>query len=362
MAMTEKRKTKSNQLADIMRMQIVSGQILPGSQLESIAKLAKRHETTIATVSKAMDMLERNGLIKRYAGKGVFAAQSYPCRVAVVFDISDEQPDYVLSPIFCKFARRRFQAEGWSYQEFFNVSDAESAAGFIHKASENAFDLILVCSRYIASKASAIFKNSQALIIGLYDYVGVENSMTYNVRQFVSSAVKLLNHHNVSDIMLLCNNRTETWRKIKNRPVAGYQEGLQSISRLYDPVNVQKQELSCMGGFQGANELFKRRKGSLMGIISVDSLMTLGIFQALIYNKLRIPEDVIVVSHANPECQITAPCLPVIYYVTPIEQQIEEIISMMRKYQKTGLRNFGDREIELVKHSEALEKCLFMAS
>ncbi len=360
--MTEKRKNKSSQLADILRMQIVSGQILPGSQLEPIAKLAKRHETTIATVSKAMDTLERNGLIKRYAGKGVFAAQSYPCRVAVVFDIQDGQPDYVFSPIFCKFARRRFQAEGWSYQEFFNVSDAESAAEFIHKATENAFDLILVSSRYIASKANSIFKNSQALIIGLYDYIGLENSVVYNTQQFVASAVKLLNNYKVSDIMLLCSNQSEDWRKFKNRPVSGYREGLQSIGKLCDPANIQKQDLSSMGGFLGANELLKRRKDRLFGIICVDSLMTMGIFQALIHNNLRIPEDVLVVSHANPDCQIAGPCLPVVYYMTPIEQQIELIISLTRKYLETGLRNFGDRMIELTEHSESLEKYLFIAS
>jgi DNA-binding LacI/PurR family transcriptional regulator len=180
----------------------------------------------------------------------------------------------------------------------------------------------------------------------------------YNIRQFVSSAVKLLARYKVSDITLLCSDRPEDWRKFPNSPILGYQEGLKSINRLSAPDNIQKQELSIMGGFQGTTELLKRKKNCTFGIICLDSLMTMGLFQALMSQNLRMPEDVMVVSHANPDCQLAIPCLPVIYYITPVDKQLDLIISMAHKYLKTGMRNFGDKIIDITAHPEPIEKYL----
>ncbi len=63
------RQNKSNELTEMLRHQITSGQLQVNEQLEAISKLAKRHGTTVATVSKALTNLEQSGYVERFPGK-----------------------------------------------------------------------------------------------------------------------------------------------------------------------------------------------------------------------------------------------------------------------------------------------------
>ena len=78
--------SKSRDLANLMKFQILSGKYRPGSQLPSVNALALQHDTTLATVTKALDYLEQQGLIDRLAGKGVFICEKFQVRIAVVID------------------------------------------------------------------------------------------------------------------------------------------------------------------------------------------------------------------------------------------------------------------------------------
>ena len=52
-----RRQSKSNELTELLKYQITSGKLKAGDQLEAIVKLAKRHNTTIVTVSKAQKIV-----------------------------------------------------------------------------------------------------------------------------------------------------------------------------------------------------------------------------------------------------------------------------------------------------------------
>ena len=66
---TMARYNKSNELAELLRHRITSGRLQVNEQLEAISKLAKRHKTTVATVSKALTNLEHAGYVERFPGK-----------------------------------------------------------------------------------------------------------------------------------------------------------------------------------------------------------------------------------------------------------------------------------------------------
>ena len=62
-------------LAEMLRRQIVGGQLVPGDRLPSFSEFRAQHGVTISTVEKVFATLERDGLIERFRGKGVFVAQ-----------------------------------------------------------------------------------------------------------------------------------------------------------------------------------------------------------------------------------------------------------------------------------------------
>jgi DNA-binding GntR family transcriptional regulator len=65
----------SRQLAAIIRAQIESGELPPGSQLPSIVKLAEKYELASATVNKAIRLLKSEGLVFGVSGHGTFVAE-----------------------------------------------------------------------------------------------------------------------------------------------------------------------------------------------------------------------------------------------------------------------------------------------
>jgi GntR family transcriptional regulator len=65
---------ESRQLAALLRTQIETGELPPGTRLPSILSLAGEHGVASATVVKALKILKDEGLIESVAGYGTFVA------------------------------------------------------------------------------------------------------------------------------------------------------------------------------------------------------------------------------------------------------------------------------------------------
>ena len=61
------------EVAELLRRQILSGTIKAGDKLPALNELAEKFGVARMTIRQAMDALEDEGLIERYAGKGTFA-------------------------------------------------------------------------------------------------------------------------------------------------------------------------------------------------------------------------------------------------------------------------------------------------
>ena len=61
------------QIMQQIRLQIVTGQLEPGQQLESVSNLSSRLVINPMTVSKAYGLLVKEGIVERRPGVGIFA-------------------------------------------------------------------------------------------------------------------------------------------------------------------------------------------------------------------------------------------------------------------------------------------------
>jgi GntR family transcriptional regulator len=66
------------QLADILRAQIESGELSAGRVMPSENTLSQQHGLARGTVVKALDALEREGLVERIQGRGTFVRRDSP--------------------------------------------------------------------------------------------------------------------------------------------------------------------------------------------------------------------------------------------------------------------------------------------
>jgi DNA-binding GntR family transcriptional regulator len=65
-------------LADILRAQIESGELPAGRIVPSENTLSQQHGLARGTVVKALDALEREGLVERIQGRGTFVRRDGP--------------------------------------------------------------------------------------------------------------------------------------------------------------------------------------------------------------------------------------------------------------------------------------------
>jgi GntR family transcriptional regulator len=62
------------QLADLLRARIESGELAPGEKLPSTVSLSQEHDLAPVTVRKAITQLQREGLVESRTGWGTFVA------------------------------------------------------------------------------------------------------------------------------------------------------------------------------------------------------------------------------------------------------------------------------------------------
>ncbi len=63
------------QVMDQIKLQVTTGQLEAGQQLESVANLSQRLKVNPMTISKAYGFLVEEGLVERRRGVGIFVAQ-----------------------------------------------------------------------------------------------------------------------------------------------------------------------------------------------------------------------------------------------------------------------------------------------
>ena len=64
------------QIASVIRATVFRGKYVPGQQMPPIRTLAEREECNLATVPKALKVLEKQGVIVSRGSKGYFVTES----------------------------------------------------------------------------------------------------------------------------------------------------------------------------------------------------------------------------------------------------------------------------------------------
>ena len=331
------RQNKSNELAEMLRYRIISGMLKPGEQLDAIPRLAKRYETTIATVSKALERLEQSGYVERVSRKGVFVCQKQTCRLALVLDsaFSSDFDSISFLPILLNELERKCREENWSYEFFFSVNDKPSARNFLLKLGQNAFDVVLVCSRWLAENAMEIFRDKPIFPIGMYPYKDMDFTVAFDLYRMVYDAVLELDRRGCRKIALIDCDRNQSWSKIPDAAVRGYADALKCIGQLRNPKLHLQVPMSQQGGCDAFFKLIKENDLCRpFGVICIDSIITQGLIQTVLSSGLRISEDVIIATHANRGCGAAQFTVPIIRYEYAINVHLDRIAEFIKQHSK----------------------------
>lgn len=95
---SSKEKSKYQRLTESLREQIQSGRLQPEDRLPSFSEMRAQHGATPTTVERVYSLLERDGLVKREKGRGVFVATPAQLPANGVIGIVGLQNSYTLHP------------------------------------------------------------------------------------------------------------------------------------------------------------------------------------------------------------------------------------------------------------------------
>ena len=350
--------SKSRDLANLMKFQILSGKYRPGSQLPSVNALALQHDTTLATVTKALDYLEQQGLIDRLAGKGVFIREKFQVRIAVVIDnlfACDALPNAFL-PVALQEIDRKCREYGWALELFFNVKNAGSAREFKTKVKNNAFDVVFVDSLYIAEHYDEIFADISVLTIGLYGYKQLNSWLSFGTGKFICDAVFELDRLGCREIVLLDIDRDLDWMHLGDVSLVNiYRDAMLRVGRNRENMHEYRVDISPQGGRNVFLQMIKDGlgKNGPLGVISRDSVITDGVIVTAMLYGLKLPTDLVIASTDNRGHLANLPSVPMIAYYNEIGLHMDRIFADIDRYMQGGIPPCGADSIEPVKEFTA---------
>lgn len=351
-------RSKSKELAENLKIQISSGVLRAGEQLDSIVCLAERHATTVATVSKAMDFLEQAGLVNRIPGKGIFVRQKKTCRIAVVLDrcFAYSTSAYSSLHVMLQEIDSQCRERDWAYELFPNVVDADSVQGFRGRLKQGCFDAVFIGSLYVAQNFDDIFCDQMVFTVGLYNYKELSYTVAFDTYRMVHEAALELHRLGCGEIALCDNDVPMEWSSSPDMTRRGFVDAMKRIGKLSGDILYRQIKISQQAGYEALKELWEKCEKPPLGVISNDSLKTLGMLQAVLSLGLRIPEDVIIATHANQGCESAQFAAPVIKFSNPIKEQFKTVFCRIQDFLQGEPPPFGTELAEPIKETGLLRK------
>ncbi len=291
-------KGKSLAIAQEFRRKILRGEMMPGDKFDAVPVLASRFKTSVATISKVFDILSTEGLVNRINGSGIFVNQPVATRLAVVFDSQAENGAFAQKSMFMVAFIRECRKSKIGYTVFDFVDSEADCERVQHALNASVFDGIIISSRAFALNYRKYMKNISIPAIGLYDYKGMENTISFSF-DWINDAVKSLKGQGCRRIaMFSLITNDAAWRK----------EGGQSFGGVFASAcktrRIKGQEYclphSPHEAFKACSDfLDKANPDGQIGILVTDSILTYGVLSAVLQRGLMPCVNLPFITHSN---------------------------------------------------------------
>ena len=308
---------KSQLLLHDLRERILSGELPEKYRFETLPRLAARLKTTVATLDKVFTVLQREGLVTRINGKGIFVAGKRGRHSVLIFDRNAEGGAYGHKSFFVQTFREECKKRNIRLTVFENVDSEPDCLDIRKFLLDNPCDVIGLASRTFSEGLDRFLRDLPVPVIGLYRYIALNRSVTYS-RDWLPEAFGRLRHCSCNSIALISGDTGSAgWESdlsYDERALAG---------KLADKEDIYLCPIQPREGYQATLDYLNKNPSLPCGIISTDSILTLGIISAILQKGLRVMRDVILISHINRGSILAEFPIPVWNIVCNIADQAE---------------------------------------
>ncbi len=287
------------QVADALRGQITA-KYTPGLKLESETNLAKRFSVSVVTIREALSALAQEGLVQREHGRGTFVADwrsSQSIGILFAQDIALQQnSDFVL-----RVAQelRQILEEANCETRLYMIPAASGGAAadvscpvLTRDVEEN--QLAAVAAINVVASPHWLAPLQQQNI----PVVGSRKGFTYCVRhdhqRMISDGVKYLVKRGCKKIVLMS---WDEYRSFTECFIRELQIAHLPVHQGWIRNNLLPKSLGV--GWQEFREIWSAASDKPDGLLISDDQLCAGAVKAIEEVDVRIPEELIIISHAN---------------------------------------------------------------
>ena len=336
-------KGKNLRIAQDLKERILSGGYPVGSKLESLSALTKQFKTTVVTMSRALDILENEGLIDRVNGLGIFVKQQVKYRFAVVFDSKAEMGLFAHKAVFMKYFIDYCHNNGSEYKVFEDIDTVRDCNRVRKFLRENSFNAVLISSRAFAAGVAKYLHGIPIAAIGLYAYKDLDTCI-HSDTAWTANAYKYLLDSGCKKIAVLTNrDQMHLWQKpeiVTQKEI--YKKMCNHHPEHFNSEMFLQADLTPRSGYEKTCSLLDAMsENQKIGLVVTDSILTHGAISAALQKQYQIGENLIIVSHALNGFNLCQFAIPVVTAQDDISKHIAIIDSLILNYSRTGILERG---------------------
>lgn len=272
-----------------------------GETLPTVAQIRKRFSVSQATVDRAVGELRVEGLVESRRGSGIhITSLAKVKRIGFVLDpaaFSSQSPPFARELItrFQDVARERDIQFTYYVNDYNHDIDEHGPTQLQKDAASGQIDGLLVYG-ITTPFLPAIFK--LGLPVVRMTQGETHNTFSFNYDQLIHMAVKHLARQGARDIAIFANDLRDVGLELLNAFDHALEEfGCRSLPQWR--IAMPKSYSLEMRGYREFSEHWPQWETKPQAVISTDDNMTQGIYEAMKQFGLRVPEDLLFVSHAN---------------------------------------------------------------
>lgn len=336
-------KGKTLRIAQELKDLIFSGSYPVGSKLASLSVLAKQFSTTVVTMSRAFDLLEKDGLIERINGVGVFVKSRSKHHIVLVFDSKAEMGFFAHKAVFMKNFIGYCRQNGYGYKVFEDVDTVNDCRCVRKYLLENVCDTILISSRIFAVCSEKYLHGLPIAAIGLYAYKDVKTCI-HSGCGWIHEACQYLLQSGCSKIAVITNHDpAEQW---EDPSISTHEDIYKEMSAAYPDIFTPslfcQSELSPRGGYVSTCSLLEKLPAhESLGIVVTDAILTHGVISAILQKQYEPGKNLFLISLAWNGFDFSQFSIPVITFQLDIQKDIELIDAMITEYHETRKLRIG---------------------
>ncbi len=326
----------SVQIADLLEAEI--SRCVAGEKLPTIAELAKRYEVSVLTIREALSALTSRGVVVRRRGSGTYVADITRSRHVGVLcesDISDPRASYFYHRVPQQLVRF-FQRAGFPVRLYVgHVPMAEpphselTSREFLEALERRQLSGAVVIDEPIGSQWLESLQRQHIPIIGLQEWF--EYACVRNKAQMGRLGAEYLIRHGRRRIALIQWLQPQPPGTPQRNPVMkGFRETLAAAG-----VEIQLRWIrhdlppgAPGAGWEEFREIWVSKEEKPDGLLVCDDMLFLGTAMAICQLGIRVPEDLLVVTHWNKGSGLISP-FPVAKVAFDLDDYVRKMGAML---------------------------------